>query len=83
MTNLRAPAMADQNVIYRSPDILGGTPVFMGTRVPIRTLIDYLENGDRLEDFLDEYPSVTREQAIQVMELASEAILTQGNEAAA
>jgi uncharacterized protein (DUF433 family) len=75
--------MTDQSVICRSPDVLGGTPVFAGTRVPIRTLIDYLENGDRLEDFLREYPSVTKDQAIQVMELASEAILTQGDEATA
>jgi uncharacterized protein (DUF433 family) len=75
--------MPDRNVISRSPDILGGTPVFQGTRVPVRTLIDYLESGDRMEDFLREYPSVSKEQAIEVMELAKEAILTEGDEAAA
>ncbi len=75
--------MVKQSVIYRSPEILGGTPVFQGTRVPIRTLIDYLENGERIEDFLREFPTVTKEQAIEVMELASRAILTEGDEAAA
>ena len=74
--------MKADEVIYRSPEVQGGMPVFRGTRVPVRTLIDYLENGDRLEDFLEEFPTVTREQAIQVMELASEAILKLGNEAA-
>ncbi|MEX2480071.1 MAG: DUF433 domain-containing protein [Gammaproteobacteria bacterium] len=75
--------MKADEVISRSPQVQGGTPVFRGTRVPVRTLIDYLESGDRLEDFLEEFPTVTREQAIQVMELASEAILKLGNEAAA
>ena len=75
--------MKAEEVISRSPEIQGGTPVFRGTRVPVRTLIDYLENGERLEEFLEEFPTVTREQAIQVMELASEAILKLGNEAAA
>ena len=51
-------------MIERSPDILGGTPVFAGTRVPVQTLMDYLEAGDRLEDFLGDFPTVTREQAI-------------------
>ena len=47
-------------VIDRSPDILGGTPVFSGTRVPVRILIEYLEAGDRLDDFLDSFPTVSR-----------------------
>ncbi len=80
---MKAETMVKQSVIYRSPEILGGTPVFQGTRVPIRTLIDYLENGERIEDFLREFPTVTKEQAIEVMELASRAILTEGDEAAA
>ncbi len=75
--------MKAEDVISRSPQVQGGMPVFRGTRVPVRTLIDYLENGDRLEDFLDDFPTVTREQAIQVMELASAAILKLGNEASA
>ena len=54
-------------VVQRSPDILGGTPVFAGTRVPVKTLIDYLEAGDRLEDFLQDFPTVTREQAVAVL----------------
>lgn len=64
-------AMADQDsVVHRDPKILGGTPVFAGTRVPVKTLFDYLEAGDSLEIFLDEFPSVSREQAIAALELA-------------
>lgn len=51
-------------------EVLGGTPVFFGTRVPIQTLFDYLEGGDSLEEFLDDFPSVTKEQSIQVLEMA-------------
>ncbi len=57
-------------IVHSDPDILGGTPVFMGTRVPMKTLLDYLEAGDSLNEFLDHFPSVTREQAISVLELA-------------
>ncbi len=53
-------------VIHSDPDILGGTPVFVGTRVPVKTLLDYLEAGDSLDAFLDHFPSVRREQAIAV-----------------
>ena len=59
-------------IIHSDPDILGGTPVFMGTRVPMKTLLDYLEAGDSLNEFLDHFPSVRREQAISVLELAKE-----------
>jgi len=59
-------------VVHSDPDILGGTPVFMGTRVPMKTLLDYLEAGDSLDDFLDHFPSVSREQAIAVLELAKD-----------
>lgn len=52
----------DDSVIVRSPEVLSGTPVFAGTRVPAKTLIDYLENGDSLEIFLEDFPSVTRKQ---------------------
>lgn len=62
-------------VVQRSSEILSGTPVFFGTRVPIRTLIDYLEAGNRLEDFLTDFPTVTREQAVAALELAKEALL--------
>jgi uncharacterized protein (DUF433 family) len=60
------------SIIHSDPDILGGTPVFVGTRVPIKTLLDYLEAGDSLEVFLDHFPSVTHKQAIAALELAKE-----------
>ena len=62
-------------VVQRSPEILGGTPVFAGTRVPVQTLIDYLEAGDRLDDFLEDFPTVTWEQAVAALELAKEVLL--------
>ncbi len=61
-----------QRVVHSDPEILGGTPVFIGTRVPIKTLLDYLEAGDSLDKFLDHFPSVSREQAIEALELANE-----------
>lgn len=67
--------MSDQPVIQRSPDVLHGTPVFAGTRVPVQTLMDYLEAGDRLEDFLGDFPTVTREQAIAALRMAKEALI--------
>ncbi|MBI3616966.1 MAG: DUF433 domain-containing protein [Candidatus Omnitrophica bacterium] len=62
-------------LIQRSKDVLGGTPVFSGTRVPVGTLIDYLEAGDRLDDFLKDYPSVSRKQVLQVLDLLKEKAL--------
>lgn len=62
-------------LITTSPDRLGGTPVFAGTRVPVQTLIDYLEAGDPLDDFLGDFPSVSREHAVAVLELAKTALL--------
>lgn len=59
-------------VVHVDPEILGGTPVFVGTRVPAKTLFDYLEAGDALDEFLNDFPSVTREQAIAALELARE-----------
>lgn len=56
--------------IHSSPDILGGTPVFYGTRVPVRTLLDYLEAGEPLAEFLEDFPTVTREQATAALRLA-------------
>jgi uncharacterized protein (DUF433 family) len=55
-------------VVHSDPAILGGTPVFVGTRVPVKALLDYLEGGHRLEDFLDDFPTVTREQAVAALE---------------
>ena len=69
--------------ISRNPDILGGTPVFSGTRVPVRILIEHLEAGDRLDDFLDSYPTVSRDQAIEVLETAKATVIGKADEAVA
>lgn len=58
---------------------MGGTPVFFGTRVPMKTLLDYLEGGDSLDEFLDHFPSVKREQAIATLELAKEMLTDYAN----
>lgn len=63
--------------ITTSPERLSGTPVFAGTRVPVQTLIDYLEAGDSLDAFLDDFPSVSREHAIAVLEVAKSALLAE------
>jgi uncharacterized protein (DUF433 family) len=59
-----------KDVVHADPEIMGGTPVFVGTRVPLQNLIDYLEGGESIEDFLDGFPSVKREQVIAVIEAA-------------
>ena len=61
--------------VHRDPEIMGGTPVFVGTRVPFQTLLDYLEAGDSLDEFLIDFPTVTREQAVTALEQAKEALL--------
>ena len=66
---------ATESVVTRSPEILSGTPVFRGTRVPVKTLIDYLEAGDSLEVFLQDFPTVSREQAVAALQIAKEALL--------
>ena len=63
--------VTDAKIIHSDPEIMGGTPVFVGTRVPVRTLIEYLEGGDSLDTFLDHFPSVRREQAVATLQLAS------------
>lgn len=63
-------------LITSSPERLGGTAVFAGTRVPVQSLIDYLEAGHPLDHFLDEFPSVTREHAVAVLELAKHALIS-------
>lgn len=70
-----------QHIMHSDPNILGGTPVFTGTRVPIKTLLDYLEAGDSLDDFLNHFPSVSREQAISALELAKEMLIAYANPA--
>jgi len=57
-----------KGIVHSDPDIMGGTPVFVGTRIPLQNLIDYLEGGESIEDFLDGFPSVKREQVIAVIE---------------
>ena len=61
--------------IESNPKVMGGTPVFSGTRVPIQNLIDYLEGGDAIEVFLEQFPSVKREQVIAVLEMAKQHLL--------
>jgi uncharacterized protein (DUF433 family) len=66
-----------ETVIIKDPNILGGEPVFSGTRVPFKVLIDYLEGGDTLDQFLEEYPSVSRELAIAAIEEARLSLIAQ------
>jgi uncharacterized protein (DUF433 family) len=68
-------------VVHSDPDILGGTPVFVGTRVPVKSLFDYLEGGDTLDEFLTQFPSVKREQAVAALELARDTVLARARTA--
>jgi uncharacterized protein (DUF433 family) len=68
--------MERASVIVSDPEILGGTPCFRGTRVPVESLIDYLEAGDSLDEFLDSFPSVTREAAIAALEEAKAILIS-------
>ncbi|MCY4182465.1 MAG: DUF433 domain-containing protein [Gammaproteobacteria bacterium] len=70
-------------LVERNPDILGGTPVFAGTRVPVRTLMDHLEAGDRLDEFLADFPTVSQSQAIAVLQRAISMIESSSDEVAA
>jgi uncharacterized protein (DUF433 family) len=71
-TRGRMPSL--DSVVHSDPEILGGTPVFQGTRVPLRNLIDCLERGHTLDEFLDSFPSVSRNQAVAALEAAHEAL---------
>jgi uncharacterized protein (DUF433 family) len=64
-----------QQIICRDPDVMGGAAVFCGTRVTVQTLLDYLESGDSIDEFLEGFPSVTREQVIGFLEEAKDALL--------
>jgi len=75
--------MAQEMLIQRDDNILGGTPVFAGTRVPVQTLFDYLEEGDTLDEFLDDFPAVSREHAVKVLERMKETFLARDYESAA
>ena len=67
--------MKSQSVVHSDPDILGGTPVFIGTRVPVQALIDYIEGGHSLEEFLDDFPTVSRAIAVAALEQAKAHLL--------
>jgi uncharacterized protein (DUF433 family) len=67
--------MDAKQIVHADPEILGGTPVFIGTRVPVHALIDFLESGDSIEDFLENYPGVSREQVVAFLEEASQALV--------
>lgn len=67
-------ATARATVVHSDPEIMGGEPVFVGTRVPAKNLFDYLAAGDSLDEFLDQFPSVSRDQAIAALEMAREAV---------
>jgi uncharacterized protein (DUF433 family) len=67
--------VTEHDVINSDPEILGGTPVFKGTRVPIRSLFDHLEGGDSIDDFLEGFPSVRRDQVIALLEISQERVL--------
>ncbi|HEV2147220.1 MAG TPA: DUF433 domain-containing protein [Longimicrobiaceae bacterium] len=74
--------MPEMPVVHSHPEIMSGTPVFVGTRVPVQALLDYLEEGDTIDSFLDGFPSVTREQVIAFLEQAARALLSQLPDAA-
>lgn len=63
------------NVVHIDPEIMGGTPVFKGTRVPIETLFDYIEGGEPLSEFLEDFPTVTQEQVLQLLDEVKQEIL--------
>jgi uncharacterized protein (DUF433 family) len=65
------------DIVVKDPEILGGIPVFRGTRVPFKNLLDYLEGGYTLDEFLDEFPSVTREAAVAALEYAKDLVISQ------
>ena len=69
--------LGTNSVIVRNPEILGGTPVFRGTRVPFQTLLDYLEGGQTLDEFLDDFPTVTREVAVHALEHAKTLVVSE------
>ncbi|MEO8482588.1 MAG: DUF433 domain-containing protein [Acidobacteriota bacterium] len=73
--------MPNPSVVHSDPEIMGGTPVFVGTRVPFQTLLDYLEGGEPLAEFLEDFPTVSRAQAIAALEQAKDALLGRANPA--
>jgi uncharacterized protein (DUF433 family) len=72
-----ARSLNNDDVIVKDPEILGGVPVFRGTRVPFQTLLEYIEGGQTLDEFLDDFPTVTREAAIRALERAKALVIDQ------
>lgn len=75
MADIRPLALPDGSVVHSDPEILGGTPVFVGTRVPVQTLIDHIEGGATLDEFLADFPTVRPQQARLFLEQATRALL--------
>lgn len=73
--------MIPKGVVHSDPQVLGGTPVFVGTRVPVQSLFDYLEGGETLDEFLRQFPSVKREQALAALEMARDSVLSRAHSA--
>lgn len=73
--------MSDEPVVHSHPEIMSGTPVFVGTRVPFQTLLDYLEAGEPLSEFLEDFPTVSKAQAIAALEQAKDALLARARPA--
>lgn len=71
----RGLMLSNTSIISTSPDVMSGTPVFAGTRVPVQTLLDYLKAGESINDFLDGFPTVTREQVITLLEEAGKQLI--------
>ena len=74
-------AQNTSTVVHSNPQIMGGTVVFVGTRVPLQTLLDYLEAGEPLGEFLEDFPTVSREQAVAALELAKDALVARAHSA--
>ena len=68
--------MIPESVVHSNPEVMGGTPVFVGTRVPVQSLFDYLEGGETLNEFLRQFPSVKRQQAIAALEMARDSVIS-------
>ena len=81
-TSKNVSTTIEDSVIHSDPEIVSGTPVFKGTRVMVKNLFDYLAAGDNLEEFLDAFPSVSREQAVKALDMAKEALESYAYESA-
>jgi uncharacterized protein (DUF433 family) len=77
MTAAYPSTMDRANIVHIDPEILGGTPVFVGTRVPVQTLLVYIESGETIEEFLDNFPTVSKAQAVAFLEEAGRALLAE------